>query len=378
MNRIVKPVRIAATLSDVAREAGVSKNAVSVVLNGAKVSTRVSDATRQRILDAAGRLQYRPNASAQSLALGRTNTIGALFGSVQFRPNSIRDEYGANIFYGIVAACERYDFNVTVFTKPWFIFHTDVAVYRDQLTDGIVVIAPGTDSGLVEGLVAQGVRISAVSYLPPPEASVENSWDSTDTDNFLGARLATEYLIGLGHRRIAHLMGTPTLVSAPQRRDGYRAAFEAAGLPFVEELLVQGIPEARGAGSYSGEYAAEDTRRLLALPDPPTAIFAGNDVMAQEALRGAREAGVAVPERLSLIGFDDREFAASLSPPLTTVRQPLAAIGEKAGELLIARILAQGGNNEESAAVRSQGACLIAPELIVRGTTAPAPPVSYK
>ncbi|MBC8140858.1 MAG: LacI family DNA-binding transcriptional regulator [Armatimonadetes bacterium] len=370
MNRASKTTRWTATLADVAREAGVSKNAVSVVLNGAKESTRVSDATRLRILDAAGRLQYRPNASAQSLVRGRTNIIGVLFGDVQFVPADIQDEYGATILQGIMGTCANYDFNITLFVKPWFISHNDITVYRDQGTDGIVVIAPSAGSGVIEGLVSQGVYVSAVSYPGRLNDSTDTGWDSVDTDNILGARMATEYLLRLGHRRIAHLMGTTTLVSAQQRYAGYREALENNAIPFAEELVIQRVGAKSLDGAYSGKYAAEDTRRLLALPDSPTAIFAANDAMAAGVLREASELGVKVPEQLSVIGFDDRLFTTTLSPPLTTVRQPLVTIGEKVAELLIKRILGRGGHSEEEAATLPT-THLFAPELIVRGTTGP-------
>ncbi|MBC8138066.1 MAG: LacI family DNA-binding transcriptional regulator [Fibrella sp.] len=376
MNRQAKVTRSVATLADVAREAGVSKNAVSVVLNGAKASTRVSDGTRQRILEAAERLQYRPNTSAQSLVRGRTNTVGVLFGGVDLQNDGISNEYGASVLSGIVVACDRYDFNLTLFAKSWYRSNKDAVVYRDQQMDGIVVVAPHTDSALVEEFVSQGIQVSAISYPAPPDADGTTAWDSTDVDNRRGAELATEHLIRLGHRRIAHLMGTPTLVSAPLRRDGYLAVLKRANIPFAEELLIQGLPVGApgcASGSYGAETVPEDTRRLLALPDPPTAIFAANDRMALEVFRSVSAAGIAVPEQLSIIGFDDFSFASILEPPLTTVRQPLSAIGERSAELLIARILVGGSRSQEETAVKPPTIYLLSPELIVRGSTGPAP-----
>jgi LacI family transcriptional regulator len=170
--------------------------------------------------------------------------------------------------------------------------------------------------------------------------------------SFDGARAATEHLIALGHRRIAHLRGRTDLESAHQRERGYRAALEAAGIPFDPALVAE--------GGYRAASATMGANALLDLADRPTAVFAANDLSALEVVRCAAERGLRVPADLSVVGFDDIPEAASHTPQLTTVRQPLEAMGAAAVEMLL-RMLDDG----EPEPIRMPA------ELIPRGSTAP-------
>lgn len=202
------------TLSDVALEAGVSKIAVSAVLNNSQTQTRVSDATRKRIFEAAKRLNYQPNAAARSLIRKRTDCIGVLFGAIPVGSSAIREVYGASILQGITDACSRRGFDIMLFTKTGSDHRNDsVSRLRDQRTDGVIVVAPHTNSKLVESVVDMGIRTVAISY-PDPETTPNRPprWDSVDVDNYNGARLAVNHLIALGHRRIGHLMVLTSVV----------------------------------------------------------------------------------------------------------------------------------------------------------------------
>ena len=154
--------------------------------------------------------------------------------------------------------------------------------------------------------------------------------DRAHTDNVAGGYLATRHLLDLGHRRIGYIGGPPHLSPVPDRSAGYCRALQEAGLPIDERLIVAG--SFRDVGGYSGAQA------LLTLPAAPTAIFAGNDLMAIGALAAARDAGIAVPDDLSIVGFDDIHLAGYINPPLTTVAQPKYELGVIAAELLLARL----------------------------------------
>jgi LacI family transcriptional regulator len=350
------------TLKDVAKEAGVSVMTASSVLNASRSSTRVSDATRQRIEEVAQRLSYVPNAVARGLARGRTQVLGVVFGGVSFETTTTMELYAANILQGIGDGCGERDYNVMLFTRSASQPPRTAMAYRNRNTDGLVVIAPPTDNTLIPDLVALGIRVVAVSY---PGKALQLS--DVDVDNAQGVALAMEHLLALGHRKIAFLSGTPELQSAGERLGAFHTARTAAGIAPRPEYLTparsHGDPD-EPFGSYSGRATYADTRHLLAMPAPPTAILAGNDRMALEALRAARDAGVSVPEQLSIVGFDDRLEASLVTPGLTTIRQPLLEIGREAARLLIEEIAHPG----ETTPTQSR----LAPSLIVRGTTAPA------
>jgi LacI family transcriptional regulator len=178
---------------------------------------------------------------------------------------------------------------------------------------------------------------------------------TVDSNNRKGARIATDHLIGLGHRRIAHISGRHDLESSRQRELGYRDALKAAGIAFDPELV-------RG-GAYRQLDAREATLELLALPERPTAVFAANDLSALGVLQAAAEQGLRVPRDLSVIGYDDVPESASATPPLTTIAQPLKQMGAEALRMLT-KLLA-GDDAARHLHLRA--------ELVVRETTGPAP-----
>ena len=341
------PNKSAPTLSDVAGQAGVSKVAASVVLNGSRSNARVSDATRSRILQAAADLRYYPNAMARGLVQRRMHMLGVLF---HMTASIVAiDPYASAILQGILTAAADTGNSIVIFPEPWRDAHRSAARFRDQCTDGILVIAPRLDSDMLPELASFGLPLVSVS-----SPADQYAMPSVKVDNLKGERLAAEHLLALGHRRIAHLTGEVNQASGSARRDGFRHALAAAGVDVPAEYMEP--------CSYAGKEGYEATRRLLRLPQPPTAIFAGNDRIALAAMEAARDSHVAVPEELSLIGFDDTPPASLVTPPLTTVRQPLEQIGEKAARLLIARVEGQPV---------APTTHLLEPELIVRGSTAP-------
>ena len=178
---------------------------------------------------------------------------------------------------------------------------------------------------------------------------------TVEADNVGGARAATQHLIDLGHRRIAHVRGRSDLVSAQLREQGYREALLAAGIPFDPELV--------RVGGYRAVETTDAARELLTRPERPTAVFAANDLSAIRVIEIARELGLRVPEDLSVVGFDNVPEASNAVPALTTVAQPLHQMGAEAVRLLLG--LLAGGTSEEH--------LLLPATLVVRASSAPPP-----
>ena len=333
------------TIRDVARESGVSVATVSYVLNDGPRPVRAE--TRQRVLDVMRRLDYHPNAVARGLARRRMNTLGVLFGSVE--PAVVTNPYAIGVLQGVLTMAASCGFDVSLFTQPWRGARRSAAAFRDRRTDGVLLIAPLLDSDMVSGLAALGRPLVVVSA-----RADEHGVTSVGVDDARGARLATEFLLGLGHTRIAHLKGDPRQASTLLRGDAFSAAMAAASVAVRDEYVV--------TCNYDPGQSYAATKALLALPQPPTAIFAGNDAMALAALEAARDVRVSVPHDISIVGFDDIAAASQVTPPLTTVRQPLSQIGEEATRLLIACV--EGKPVPATAHV-------LEPELIARGSAAP-------
>ena len=334
------------TIKDVAKACGVSTATVSYVLNGKRV---LLPETRERVLRTMRDLNYHPSAVARGLSHKRMYTIGILFGTVNTMV-VVTHPYTSSILQGVLKASSEAGYNVTFYTDPWRTADSSAASYRDQRTDGIVVVGPPMDSDIVSGLVQYNVPIVAVSFPCEPFGIT-----SVDTDNAQAARLVIRHLIDLGHKRIAHLTGPANMLSSCDRQDGFYATMAEAGLEVPPEYVA-------GPGAYNEEQSYHETRRLLTLPTPPTAIFAANDMNALGAIRAAKDLGISVPIRLSVVGIDDTPEGANAAPPLTSIRQPLIEIGETAANLLLRQL---------SGDPVTPRAHLLDPELIVRGSTAP-------
>ena len=341
------------TIQDIAVQVGVSKGAVSVVLNGSNSSTRVSAVTRERILAVAESLNYRPNVAAQALSRGRMNTIGVMFGFTNDSAPLMSRSLAMDILQGASIAAEKAGKNLMLFTQSGRSNHSDRRII-DQRTDGIIVAMPPTDGDILAKLLAQPQPLVFIGY--PAD---KQGHPSVDVDNAAGAALATQRLLDLGHRRIAHIQGDNFYVCTGERLSGFIQTLYRAGIAPPPEYIVP--------SSYDGTTAGECARRLLTLPQPPTAIFAGNDLIAIKTLRMAEEMGFAVPERLSVVGFDGINLGPLSEPILTTVRQPFVAMGQRAAELLLRRL-----NGEDVPAVTEY----LPHEWVERRTT--APPISWR
>jgi DNA-binding LacI/PurR family transcriptional regulator len=323
-------------MDDVAREAGVSRALVSLVM---RQSPKVSDERRARVLVAAERLGYRPNAMARGLASRRTRTIGVLL-------NDLQNPFFAEMTEGIFEAADELDYRLLIGTGRRQPVGERRAVdsFFEHRSDGLLLVSPRLP--LTEILAIGRTTPTVVVARPLRAAHV----DSITNDDLAGAALAVHHLAELGHRRIAHIDGGRGAGAAP-RRTGYVRAMTRLGL---EPHVVPGeFTEAAGVR------AAE---ALLKGDTLPTAVFAANDLVAAGALDRFEDAGLRIPEDLSIIGYDNTFLAALHHMSLTTIDQPRPEIGRLALRTLVERI-----DGERSSAVHHR----VEPSLVVRATTAP-------
>ncbi len=298
--------------------------AASAVLNGARTSSRISDDTRQRILKAAAQLEYRPNAAARALANRRMQTLGV----AAVIEGGELNHYFLEVFNGIIAAAATHEQNATVFAlHNWGPDAARLRTMCDGRIDGLILVAP-TFSPKEKILPAHTpfVSIHANSRLP----DVIN----IESDEERGAFEMVRLLIAQGHRRIMHLAGPAGLIGAERRVRGYKRALAAARIPVPEDYIVP-------AGAFNLEHGRDVLRQWLrqhAGERLPHAIFCVNDGVAVGAMEALAEAGLRVPDDVSVAGFDDSLAARICVPQLTSVRQPLRAMGARAVELLLGRI----------------------------------------
>ncbi len=314
----------AATLADVGRVAGVSAMAASTVLNGARTSSRISEETRQRILKAAAQLEYRANAAARALANRRMQTIGV----AAVIEGGELNHYFLEVFNGIMAAAATHEQNTTVFAlHNWGPDAARLRTLCDGRIDGLILVAP--TFGAREKILPSHtpfVSIHANARLP----DVIN----IESDEERGAHDMVRLLASQGHRRILHLAGPAGLLGSQRRIRGFKRALAAAHLSAGADSIVS-------AGTYTAEGGREAMRTWLRQHKGerlPHALFCANDNIALGAMEALAEAGLKVPDDLSIAGFDDTLAARLAVPQLTSVRQPLRAMGTRAVELLLARI----------------------------------------
>jgi LacI family transcriptional regulator len=324
------------TMQQVAAEAGVSVSTVSKVING---RYGVASATSEHVNEVINRLGYEASLVARSLRNARTNVIGLLV--MDFEP------FSTEVLKGAADAIRGTGFELVAYSaggRPdehvgWE--RRYLSRVMGTLVDGAVLVTPTvTDVGHTGPVVAVDPHTGR-SSLP-----------TVTSDNLQGGRLAVDHLLGLGHRRIGMVTGRPDLSSAELREQGYRDAHAAAGIPVDESLL--------RLGAYDPEQARDASRALLQLPDPPTAIFASNDISALATLEVAVELGIDVPGQLSVVGFDNIPESALAEPPLTTVQQPMRQLGYDAIAMLVSLI---GGELLDDTHLT------LATTLVVRGST---------
>jgi DNA-binding LacI/PurR family transcriptional regulator len=322
------------TLSDIAEKAGVSRSLASLALRG---EPGVAPEKRARILEVAAELNYRPNPIARKLASRAPETLGVVVGRIV-------NPYVAMLVQAIDVAARRADKDVVLAINAYPVEEARSAVQRllAHRVAGIIIV----DAMLSDDDVrAISTRVPVV-YVGRQLSSLEI--DTVSTDNVLGATMAVEHLLNLGHTAIIHIDGGNG-DGATRRRAGYSEAMQRAGLnPRVY------------AADYSIDAGARATAELLAKNVPVTAIFAANDLVAIGAMNEIRRRGLSIPNDIAVIGYDDMPLAGSETVSLTTIRQLVDQIAEGSIETLLRRI------DDSSQPVRKQ---LISPVLVVRRST---------
>ena len=303
-----------ATISDVARLAGVSMKTVSRVLNNEKY---VSKDKKEKVLAVAAELNYRPSLQARGLAGNRSFMIGLFV-------DDPSGDYISKVQRGILRRCEEAGCHLVVDVLRE---RGNDAKLRQILNsirfDGVVLSSPVCDDVTVLDALRER-QVPTVRIGPGVDAK---DMGQIEIDDFKAAFEATEYLIKAGHKRIAFVKGDPNHGCSLDREQGYSKAMRAHGLPVSNDLVVPGM------FSYDSGYQAAE--KLLAVKDRPTAVFASNDEMAAGVVACAQAHGLRVPGELSVMGFDDDFLATIMSPAITTVRQPIEDMAARAVDLIL-------------------------------------------
>lgn len=310
---LMRRARRSVTILDVAKASGVSVSTVSRVLND---KDDVSEETYQKVQGVIDSLGYASSLAARSMRSHRTHVIGLIMPDVA-------SPYCIEVMRGINRAVAQSDYDLIIYTTG------DVRKYRtaDQERQYVMLL----NGGITDGVIV--VTPAATSFsTDAPVVTIDPNNESPDCPGIIatnreGALAAMNYLIGLGHRRIGFITGRLELVSACHRLQGYKDGLASAGIP-VEDDLIQ-------VSDYTTETAYTCSQRLFALKTPPTAIFASNDMAAVGIYRAASQAGLRIPEDLSVVGFDNLQESNYLNPALTTIDQFVSNMGSMAVELVV-------------------------------------------
>lgn len=309
-----------ATQLDVARKARVSYMTVSRVVNNLP---NVKPETRERVLKAIRELSYVPNAAARILSGKRTDNVGIIFPHEEYivaRPYFIElsvkleqrlSEHGYHLFLGSI----RKDGSGSEFRQ----------LIGEKKVDGLIYFAPPIDDLGVKALI-----VDRVPFVMVHGRSNDANCSYIDTDSVSGTNDVLEHLVRLGHKRIGFACGRIKEYNARERLDTYRHFMSSRGMPTDEDLIAQ--------GDWSLESGYEAFNALCSGKKPPTAILFSNDQMAIGGIKAAHDRGVAIPEEISIAGFDDITYASFVTPALTTIRQSMDEIARTAVDLLLDRI----------------------------------------
>lgn len=308
------------TLKEVAKEAGVSITTVSRVING---SSKVNGKTRERVQKAMLQLDYQPNRVAQRLRTsgGRSKLLGLIIPDIQ-------NQFYSNIVRGIEDVTYGHDYAVILCNsdenpnKERFYLE----VLRSESVDGIILPPIHQFGEEIENLIDLGIPIVCVD-----RKLMRKNVDTVVIGNEKGGYDAVSHLVELGHKKIAILTSSLQFSSFNERQKGYERALKENGIEIDKRLIKEGDPR-------SLDIARSLTEELLNLEEPPTAIFATNNLMTLGALEALNKLNYQIPEDISIIGFDDLPWAKAISPPLTVVKQPAYEMGQKAAELFFKRV----------------------------------------
>ena len=310
---------MAVTIYDIAEQAGVSIATVSRVFSG---GARVAAPTRARVFDVADRLGYAPNVSAQGLARQRTQLVAAVV-------PMLTSYFFMEVVRGMQDRLAESEHDLLIFTSrsPEHVDSQLTRAVQKGRADGLLLCSTPLTPDRARSLKASGAPVVLVDSSHP-------DFDSVCVDNREGGAVATQHLLDAGHERIAHIAPNPVSVPGVERRAGYEETLRKAGrTPDARYVVASDDAEHHG---YTREAGYDAMQHLLALPEPPDAVFAASDVQALGALKAVRDAGLRVPEDVALVGYDDIRTSAYLG--LSTLSQPMYEMGKVAIDKLIRRI----------------------------------------
>ncbi|MFC4766306.1 LacI family DNA-binding transcriptional regulator [Effusibacillus consociatus] len=302
-----------AKINDVARLANVSTATVSRVLSNAD---NVTEETREKVLEAIQRLKYQPNILGRYLRRMETKTVLVVV-------PDITNSFFSKILLGIESVAVKSGYQVLLVDTQNSV-HLEVEylnLLRQKQVDGMILLTARMNREEIEEIAEQFPVVLACEYLEGSRIP------TVSIDNISSARKATEHLIQLGHRRIAHISGPMNIVLSRDRLRGYQQAMTQYELE-IDPVLIQ-------EGDFSYEIGYNLAMKFLALENPPTAIFAASDDMAIGAVKAVREQSLNVPKDIAVVGFDDVKIASIFEPSITTIAQPMYEIGTTAMELLV-------------------------------------------
>jgi LacI family transcriptional regulator, galactose operon repressor len=309
--------RPSTTIREVAEKAGVSVATVSRVFSG---GARVTDDVALRVREAARLLSYKPSRVARNLRVRQTRTVGVIVPDIE-------NPFFTSVIGGIEEVLQASDYSLLLANScenPKR-EQTNVRNFQSEGVAGVIFTPSGSDISIYRELQAEGTPLVAISRVTDlPEI------DTVSVANRAGARKAVTHLLDLGHRRVAIISGPPWISTAKERLAGYEEALATKGLHLERELAK--FADFRQHGGY------EAMRELLDLPQLPTAVFVGSNLMTLGALQAIHERKILIPRDLAVVGFDDMPWAISLNPPLTAVAQPAYEVGVAAARLLIDRL----------------------------------------
>ncbi|NLM42065.1 MAG: LacI family transcriptional regulator [Firmicutes bacterium] len=310
---------MAATIKDVARLSGFSVTTVSRALNG---HSDVSEETRKKIMEAAQALNYVPNRVAQQLVTKRANAIGLY----SLDRETFQNQFITLMIAGMMDEVTIHDFNLLLFaTQRLQTAEEMIMQCRQRGIGGAIISGVRLDEAWLGDLPKVDFPLVVVDVpVQGPRATY------VSVDNVLGAQKAIDHLVSLGHRQIGMINGHSGAWVSHQRLAGYQQAVRAHGLPWKESYVFE--------GDFSKESGRKGAEHLLKVNPELTALFVASDLMAVGALEQLQAMGYAVPEQISVVGFDDQDFAIHVSPPLTTIRQEMYTFGRLAARELIQMI----------------------------------------
>jgi len=308
-----RPSMKTATMENVAKLANVSKATVSRVFTG---SDTVADETKKKVMKAVKELNYHPNVLARQLRMMETKTIIAIV-------PDITNTFFSQVLRGIETTARRNGYRVLLGDtgNDANIEHEYLEALHEKYADGLILLTARTDRNTIESLAEKYPVVLACEYLEGSNVP------TVSIDNISAARKATEHLIKLGHKRIAHITGPMNVILSRDRLKGYKQAMKTYGLE-IDPLLIT-------EGDFYYKTAYDLSLKLMSIDNPPTAIFAANDEMAIGVIKAIQSQGLKVPEDIAIVGFDNIKMSTIFSPFLTTIGQPMYEIGEKAMKLLL-------------------------------------------